>query len=298
MPRLVLPVKLQLQVLGRLEWYMWEVDNRTQTLAYCCLVCRKWIQICQRERLRTFLLRSLRHLKRLVASLSCATHPIGTYITKLSLDASNKEEPFYHIVLFHLSKRLPSLRCLVIEGGFLSYDLARPWIYQLHPGHPSLNMHLKHLRAVTELRLSYMTFQSFWEFRHFIVALPALSILYIRAIDLVQVGSDPFRRPGGRVPSLFSSLQNLTSLPLMVSDKWNPLWIWVTPSQTRHRGPSRIPGLPPFLTLHDAETLWGFRKMLEYAGTPNYLWSYDSGNRRCKHIMSAHCKCIYNVTAF
>lgn len=282
----LLPVKLQLQVLDRLEWSTRGAKDRTRTLAYCCLVCREWLQFCQRELLRTIFLRTARQLKCLVASLSYAIHPIGTYITELSLAARNEVESFYHIALFHLSTKLPSLRCLVIEGEFLSFKMGRPWAYHLFPGHPSLDMHLKHFRTVTELRLSYMTFQSFWELRHFVAALPAVSTLHIRAIDLIQVDTNPFRRPHARVSSLFSSLQKLTHLSLMVSDKWNPLWLWVTPVQMRHRVPKDL-GRPPFLTIGDAETLWGFTNVLGsfgYQATPNYRWSYDNEHQRCKCI--------------
>ncbi len=82
-----LPIKLQLQILGHLEWDFWEADERLQTLASFCLVCQAWCGHFQRELLRAISLRTRRHLTRLVMMLSSVAHLIGTYTTRLSLCA-------------------------------------------------------------------------------------------------------------------------------------------------------------------------------------------------------------------
>lgn len=234
MPR-PLPVKLQLRILGHLEWDIWEADDRSRTLASCCLVCRAWCLMCQRELLSVTTIWTRRQLRRLMAILSSETCSIGAYITQLSLvaDSDAEDKSFHHMALFYLPTKLPSVRCLILHGTYIPVSLNRSSVYPLYLDHPSIPMHLKHFTTVTELHLSDIAFQSFWEFRRLVVALPALSSLYISAIDVVG-DPDPFQKSDRRVPSLFSVPWNLVHLSLAVSTAWNPLWLWVSPLQPRY----------------------------------------------------------------
>lgn len=165
--------------------------------------------------------------------------------------------------------------------------------------HPSVIMHLKHFTTVTELSLANMTFQSYWEFRRFVVALPALSDLHLDNILLTH--SDPIWRHIRRSPSLFSAPQNLTHLSIGSPLSWNPLWIWVTFVQTQHQTPKN-PDLHPFLIPHDAETMWNLMP-LEYDAvrwhktTPvkrggqlwyRFSWSYNENHQQCMCPTSAY----------
>ncbi len=220
-------------------------------------------------------------------------HPIGTFIVELSFPSNDGVNPLYHIALFYLAKKLPSLRSLVIDGGdtpdiddpHLLSPLSRTATQLTYHAHSSLIAHLKHFSTVTQLRLSHMMFQSFWDFRRFIIAFPELSTLHLDRVDLP--GSYPFQRRDGRVPSLLSVPQNLTSISAY-GMKWNPLWIWVVPPQTRHRRP-RIPHLLPSLTPHEAEAVYKLVVSLKfghYRLNGAFDWMYNEEHQRCKFINS------------
>ncbi len=164
-------------------------------------------------------------------------------------------------------------------------------------GHPSLAMHLRHFKTVTQLQLTNIIFQSFWVFRSFVVALPALSILRRDCVDLPH--SDPFQRPDGRVPSLFSTPKNL-SVTHTHRLKWNPLWIWVKPSQMRHRKPIN-PYQRPFLTPYDAEIIWRLGSTFEYndfVPIGVFDWARNEANpERCRSILSDLCE-LHNINYY
>ncbi len=246
-----------------------------------------------------------RQLESLVGTLPSSPHPISAYIAELRLD-----DPLYRVAPLYLATKLSSLRHLVINGddqrvtppaGPLRWRREPPRRVSQYFGHPSLTMYLKPFRSVTELSLSYIVFQSFWDFRRFIVALPALSSLYLEEVHIP--GSDPYQRPDGRVPSLFSAPRNLNLLSTRSDDsefEWNPLWIWVTPLRTRHRKPNSE-RVRPFLTPRDAGTI---RELLEYRENlrssisrsnmwprrgdamrnATLNWSYNEEERECKFI--------------
>lgn len=253
-----LPLELQAHILGHLE--MGPALDRAQTFLACCLVCRAWFQICHRMLPKVTWLRTPRQLESLVATLSSSTHPIGAYIIELRLD-----DPLYRVAPLYLAPKLPSLRRLVINGDNQPISPGLWWRttqrrVSHYLGHPSLSMYLKHFRSVTDLTISFVMFQSFWDFRRFVVALPVLASLHLEEVHMP--GSDPFQRPDGRVPSLFSAPRNLNQLSTVSygSDlEWNPLWIWVTPLQARHRKLESLES-HPFLTSHDAEVI---RELLE-----------------------------------
>ncbi len=173
-PPLVLPPNLQTRILGYIEGEYFIIKDRTTTLATCCLVCQAWLRICQKALMMTITLRSLTHLKSLVAMLPSTTHPIGTYVIELSL-ASDEDKPFHHIVPLYLASKLISLQQLNLQGkgGGSAFVV-----------HPSSVMHFTRFRAVTTLKLFHMTFQSFWNFRRFLASLPALSDLHIDRVEL------------------------------------------------------------------------------------------------------------------
>ncbi len=263
-------------MLGYLEWSHWDIDDRTQTLAACCLVCRDWFKVCRRELLRTISLRTCRQLKSLAATLSSTTHPIGTYIVELAL--SGDEHIFCEAPLF-LAPKLLSLKHLSISG-------IRTPIETALIDHPSLTMHLNHFRTVTELNLYNMSFRSFWDFRCVIVGLLALSSLCINDVDLPD--TDPFQRLDRRVPPLFSAPQNLTHLSLEHDRdwSWNPLWVWVSPLPPWRW--NRITTHPfPFLTPRDVETIRKLVELESYSGLDGtFDWSYVEEFQQCKHMSS------------
>ncbi len=149
-----LPLKIQTRVLSHLEGD--ESITETETLTTCCLVCWDWCRVCQKRLQRIVSLSTPSHLERLAASLSsalAASQLVGAYITELSL-ICNAVEPFYRRAPYTLASKLLSLRRLVIDGGD-QYRWFGPGPYL---GHPSLPMHLKHLKTVTELRLTHIMF--------------------------------------------------------------------------------------------------------------------------------------------
>ncbi len=279
----LLPFELQSKVLGYIASNNWGFKERTQILASCCLVCKIWCHICQKE-LSRISLRTYDQLESLVTTLSSSTHPISTHITELSLDTpEGEDEPFYHVPLLYLAMKLPSLRRLVVNGSDQPSTTLQDGARYVYLGHSSVVMQLKHFRTVTEFSLSNITFQSFWEFRRVIVALPALQRLHIGWVGLPD--SDPFQMPHGSVPSLLSAPRNLTRLLVEISEQWNPLWIWVTPSQTRQRE-LRNAYLRPFLTPRDAEILQKLvtNNAMIFEGT--FDWSFNEEHKRCKSITS------------
>ncbi len=215
MPR-PLPLNVQLEVLGHVPPWDWDPEHKqmTRPLISCSLVCKAWCRICQRKLLRNVKIWNKEELERLVALLSSATHPIGTYIIQLSL-----WNDLCQIALLYLATKLPSLRCLDLGS---SYPRAGPFIIR-----SSDVMHLKHFRTVTELRLYGVDFQSFWDFRRLIVALPALSTLRLDRISLVE--SNPSQKPNWGIPSLFTFPQHLTCVTVHNFQDLNLLYMWATP---------------------------------------------------------------------
>ncbi len=268
-PRPLVPLnfEIQVKVLGHIP--------DTKSLISCCLVCKAWCRICQRRLLRTVHIVDHQKLERLWASLFSATHPIGTYITHLTL--------YYHpcrISPFYLATRLTSLQSLYIIRPFVD----DPFVVQ-----SSLVMHLKHFRTVTELTLFKVKFQSFWDFRRFIVALPSLSTLNLVHVDLVE--SNPFQRPICQVPSLYTFPQNLFCLIVDLYSSINPLWVWTTLFQSRQQNLTN-PRFHPFLTLHDADIIWEFDQFVRHSSAirrfdgSKYKWSLDEDHQ---------CECIVLV---
>lgn len=265
-----LPWELQLHVLDHLEDL--EAKRRiSRALAACCRVCKAWFRICHKMFLKRISLVDPRQLKGLLTTLSSSTHPIGTYIVDLKLGNS-----LYHIATIYLATRLPSLDCLVIDGGGQSFK-----------SHRSVVAHLKYFRTVTELKLMNIKFQSFWDFRRLVVALPALSNLHI-SVGVHLPSSDPFQRLDGRVPSLFSTAHNLKHISFKTKLGWNPLWIWILPFPTRHRKLSNTPLLPPILTPHDAETIQKLVTLPKNGGHDfqTFDWSYSEKQQQCKMLYS------------
>lgn len=283
-----LPIQLQDQVLRHLviESNSWRTDDRAQSriLIRCSLVCRHWFNICYRALWRdgAISLRTPRQLAGLVTRLSSLTVPINGLVTELSFISYREFRPLFSIATLYLATKLPSLRCMVIDGGDV------PFLYH---GHSSLSMHLKHFKTVTELRLFNISFKSFWDFRRCVAALPALSNLGFDRIHLLDSG--PFQRSDGRVPSLISMPQNLLSIHAY-GLKWNPLWTWVTLIRPCLRNPENEdlhPHPHPYLTLHDAATVWDITASVESHrhdfcdGT--FDWSYNEKRQQCKSINSA-----------
>ncbi len=293
MPR-PLPLNIQVEILGHLSGYS---GYGVTTLVPCCSVCKVWRRICQRKLFKTVFISNHQQLKRLVASLSSATHPIGNYVTPLDLyDDLCRVAPFY------LATKLPLLQRLNIE-----WTNVTPFNVQ-----SSLIMSLKHFRAVIELTLNDLTFQSFWDFYRFIVALPALSNLHLDGICLYPNLS---QRSDGKVPSVFMFPQNLTQLYVHTLSKrfnplpLNPLWIWSTPFQARHQKPTTNSHSCPFLTRHDADIIWEF---VEFVGQwhdesvfgnlrtkihSKFEWSFDEDRRQCEYTVLVYCRDLCSLTA-
>lgn len=261
-----LPFELHIQILDHLK------SSGSQTLVICCLVCKAWLQYCRPEVSRTISLRAHIQLKRLKAALSSSTYPIGSYTKELILAG---DEQIYHIAPIYLARKLPALQRLAVilgeESGTRSFAV-----------HPSVNQYLKHFRTVTELELSLMTLQSFWEFRRFVVALPALSYLHLDSVEMSS--SHPFSRPDGRRPQLLSAPKSLIHLSFHLV-KWNPLWVWIIPSQNQRHEP-RDPRLRPSLTPHEARTIWELFRLPYRNGNDSlngsFGWSYKEEYQQCK----------------
>lgn len=268
-----LPFELQMQVLDYLEWDEsdYRIGSREQTLVSCCLVCRAWRSICQRALLRTISLQTHRQLQSLREALSSATHS-STYTTKLSL---NNREHIYRVAPIYLATKLLCLRHLLVLGPFGGNT---PFVF-----HSSIIMHLKHFRTITELRLLHITFQSFWDFRRFVVALPALSRLHMMEVGLS--GSDPFLGRNGRIPSLLLTPRNLTHVDQPIgsrySEDWNPFWIWVAPLQSRRREPKN-PQFRPSLTPRDANTIKELVELDSEVFHGAFDWSCNEKEGQCK----------------
>lgn len=275
MPR-PLPLRIQVEVLGHLrKWKGWEelVDD-IPTLHSCSLVCKAWCRVCQRKLLRVegVEINNHRKLERFVALLSSsAVNPIGTYVTHLELWGN-----ICHIAPFYLATKLPSLRRLNIIVPYPDPFVVRS----------SLVMHLKHFRTVTELELSWVQFQSFWELRRLVVALPALSTLHLYEVELVD--PNPFQK---RVPSLLTFPQNLTCVSVS-SSTLNPLWLWAYPFRTQYQKPTDHHSRP-LLTQHDTGVIWEFfhyicRGRLGWGS--KFKWLYDEDDQLCEHIIFLSCR--------
>lgn len=279
MPR-QLPLNLQVEVLGHIEWDEWRADDDLRTLLSCCLVCEAWCRICQKKLLKFVEVRNYKELERVVASLSSATYPIGTYVTHLSLEYS-----VCQIAPFYLATKLPSLRRLDIKGPCL-FSHHKPIVVR-----SSLVMHLKHFNTVTELSLSGVSLQSFWDFHTLIIALPALSTLRLHDVQLLT--SNPPRSSYGRLPSRSTFPQSSIKLSVTLVGShwnWNPLWMWATPFQTRHH---------PFLTLHDADVIWGFIQFVHLSRhgrvCSKIMWSYNEGHQQCEYAITLCCQGMNNL---
>ncbi len=285
-----LPLKIQIKVLGHLspsslDYIDGGYVRGSQTLLSCCLVRKDWRRVCQRKLLSAVFIWNHRELNRLVASFSSAAHPIGTYVTYLSLD-----EDVSHVAPFYLAQKLSCLRHLDIS----SYHRG-PFVVR-----SSLAMHIKHFRTVTELSLNRVTFQSSWDFCRLIVGLSALSTLRLKHVDLLD--SNPLRRHDGSesVLSLFTFPRDLTYLHVTPSSNLNPLWMWATPSQIRHREPAN-PRFRPFLTRCNADGIWEFVEYLFHYGRyigNTFKWSFDEDHQQCEHDLLVCCRVILKLATF
>lgn len=282
MPR-PLPLKLQGKVLGHLEeptkWYGWMADDDVRTLLSCCLVCKAWCRICQKKLLKFLSILNRTKLERVVASLSSATHPIGTCVTRLILSRDT-----CHIAPFYLATKLPSLRHLVIHGPYHGPFVVRS----------SLVVLLKYFKTVNELSLFGVRFQSFWDFRRLVVALPALSTLHLEDVDLLD--SNPPRSSYGRLRSLSTFPQNLIDLSVILKGSdcnWNPLWMWATPFQTRHQ---------PLLTRHDADVIWEFIQFVHSSSwrhkRSRIMCSFDESHQQCERVILPYCQYFHKLDTF
>lgn len=290
MPR-PLPVKLHLRVLEYAVLYDWETEDKTRMLLVCCLVCRAWYDFCK-TKFYDIHLRSRAQLNKLRTHLSSSTHSIGNDVKKLTLSG---DDHIYHFAPIHLARKLTSLRYLAIKGtsGRHSTRTRAPLLHSLTGEvervmpffpHDCLLMALRQFKTVTELSLSHVAFQSFWHFRRFLVALPALSRLHLGKIYLPQ--PDPFNQ---RVPPPYHRLQNLMSITLhtrwTIHRSWNPLWIWVLPVHTLPPPPTtRSPNTRPSLIPRDVEIISALiePELNWYIEGDFANWSYSADHQQCK----------------
>lgn len=267
-----LPLELHLQVLRYVVTNDWEVEDRIRALSACCAACRTWYHFCK-GKFHTAVLHTRRRLNKFRTSLSSSTSSIGIGVTKLTL-AGN--EHIFHFAPIYFARKLPSLQHLVIEGAqqpdpFEKTKQSDPFV-----PHDSLLMALGQFKTVTELSLSRLTFQSFWHFRRFIVALPELSHLRLSNVHLPDL--DPFNQ---RVPSLYSTPQNLTNIFVKPSIAWNPLWLWTLPLHTLPRSTGNSHP-HPFLTPSVGGIIAKLAKLERAWSRSDFNWMYTEEHQQCK----------------
>lgn len=264
-----LPLELHLQVLGYITSKDWKPEDIVRTQLACCLVCRDWYHFC-RGKFHTIVLRARRQLNKLNTSLPSAAYFIGLHVVQLSLAG---DEHIHSSAPVYLAGKLPSMRHLAIRGEDKEFDQEISFV-----PHDSLFMGLRQYKTVTKLSLRDITFQSFWHFRRYIVALPALFHLHLDNVHLPD--SDPFNQ---RVPSLYCKPRNLTNIVTNLSTNWNPLWLWTLPIYALPQSPGN-PHLRPFLTPSDGDVML---KLVELSWWRDSLqrdfhWMYNEERQQCK----------------
>lgn len=260
-----LPFELHLRVLGYIVSNDWKPEDRNRALSTCCLVCRAWCDFCK-TKFHTVVLRTRRQLNKLNTSLPSAAYFIGIHVMELS---SAGDEHIHYSAPVYLAGKLPFIRHLAIEKN---EEGTGPFFVP----HDSLLLALRQFKTVTELRLSHITFQLFWHFRRFIVALPALSHLLLSDVDLPYL--DPFNQ---RVPSLYLKPRNLTDIIVRSYLAWNPLWLWILPPHTLPRSTGN-PHQRPFLTPSDGGIILKLARLERAWSQRDFNWMYTEEHQQCK----------------
>ena len=275
---------LILHHLGGLLSYYYHSHSWLSTLATCCLVCRTWFPVAQRYLLERVTLRSDKHLKQLVSRKSTSSDPIGL-VKELEILSGVKyhQRPFHHLVPLYTTNRLLCLKRLAFWG---SKGDGRKDVF---PVSTQFRMHLSCLRHVTCMELANFHFQSFWDLRRFVVALPALSSLSMRVVSWPQ-----FSDGLGRVPSLPFSARTLRKIDcVMSSGSPDVPWFWVT----THKLPSlehqmvaeyHIEDRYPAVTVKDAAIIGRYIHKLGSGLFLNFEWTYSREYRCCRLLLYSH----------
>ena len=145
-------------------------------------------------------------------------------------------------------------------------------------------MQLRHFGTVASIKLYDVVFQSFWDFRRFIVAFSALSYL---EIDNVQLRSSPSFQLPGVLPSLLPGACNLSTLCIYNIKSWNPLWLWVTTIRRKYsKDTSRRSSSA--LSPYDANSFWLLLKLGHQPRLNNFhefTRQYDEENEECELLL-------------
>lgn len=291
MPLPLLPLELQILILHHVgnQFAPFKEDSiKAKTLASCCLVCRAWFPVSQKYLLNRVNLNRYRLLKNLVSREFDPTEPMWSYPKQLNIlpRIGFNERPFHHLVPYHTAGRFSCLVRLEFLGTEQGGNK------EIFPITKQFPMHLSHFRHVISLQLQDFHFQTLWDLRRFIVALPVLSYLYLDSVTWA-----PFSDELGRVPSLpfiACKLRNINCWEM--SALHEVLWFWVTSYRAPSLEHQRIAECHaedryPAFTIGDAAIIEKYIRELALpeSQTVDFKWDYSSDHRCCKlHDLYPH----------
>lgn len=277
-----LPLELQFLILHDLGREHLRRRNLPSTLVKCCLICRAWFPVAQKYLLNSVDLKSDKHMRQLVSRIFNPFEPIKLDIKELNIHSSTEfnENPFHHLVPYHTANRLLGPDVLRFFGCELDGD------GDVFPVSTQLTMHLSHFRHVTSLSLHDFRFQTFWDLRRFVLALPVLSFLDLNGVTWPQFSKDL-----GRVPSLPFIARNLRKINCWrISAAHEVLWFWVTshklPSLEHQRiAGSHAEGQYPAFTIKNIVAVGEYLGQIKSTPPLNLEWDYSREQPCCKLLM-------------
>lgn len=148
-------------------------------------------------------------------------------------------------------------------------------------------MHLSHFRHVNLLSLHDFHFQTFWDLRRFIIALPVLSRL-----DLSRVTWPRFYDDLSRLPSLAFTASRLQSITCWYGSAAEEiLWVWVTTRKLPSSEHNSVVGYQikdqyPAITIGDAAVIGKF--IAQIAGLDwimSMSWEPSREGQRCVSLL-------------
>lgn len=250
------------------------------TLKSCCLVCLSWLPICRRRLMENLCFHTRSQVDEVLSALASGRgellcQELTTRLILRAPQASRDRKAFHHVAIHHLSRRLTSLQTLCVIGDRLA----------TFPVPTTLMIHIGQMQTLTTLHLVKHTFQSFWDLRRLVTALP--SLCYLKLIDVTW--PPPQLDAPMRLPSLLKTASRLSQIVLEgISSGWEVLLFWTTTAQPKHSDSILRRGAKhpyPSLTTEDAYTIGALlRSSWRSLQNSVFSWEYSDSPAMCASL--------------
>lgn len=283
--------------------YYTELDGLTP-LRSCSVVCKAWFPICRNYLMKAVHIRSRSQLEEVLSALrSNRGDALGFHSTnKLLLGQTHctDNRPFHHLAIHYLPPKLPRTKDLWFQLPVRVDQLQenrQEGTSEVHetatfPIPSSFPLMMRQFRALTHLVFWECRFDSLWDFRRIVVALPVLSDLTLRSITWPP----PFETHPVS-PIFFHTASQLVNVTINNCPRsWEVIWLWTTSvtissltplvsqSQFHNNQNQGVIRHCPAFTTREAPFLGRVLEQLSFTDEiPKAQWSHDRVSNTCRY---------------